>query len=159
MKILLMRHGIAAHGSDDFHRPLTEEGVAGVKSNAVLLASRGALPSKIIASPLIRAQQTAFVMAEVLGVSYTPESLDLLRPESDVEDFIEYLAQLSFGQSSDKQKDDQLILFVSHQPFVGLFVHHLTKLEEFMDTADIDCLSIKSFSIDGGELEWKIGKK
>jgi len=152
MRLLLMRHGSAALSTDDFHRPLTEEGVAGVKSNAKMLRSAQDIPTRIVASPLIRAQQTAFIMAEELGLSEKPESLDLICPESDVEAFIEYLAQTS------SRAPAEIILFVSHQPFVGIFMHHLTKVEAFMDTADINCLNITSFSKDGGELKWKIGR-
>ncbi|MFT5209619.1 MAG: phosphohistidine phosphatase SixA [Flavobacterium sp.] len=158
MKMLLMRHGIAEFSSDDFHRPLTYEGVEGVKVNAAKLKNSGHIPNKIFASPLIRAQQTAFIMAEKLGIEDKPESLDLISPESDVQEFVEFLAELSKNYLAGEVQSDEIFLFISHQPFVGLFVHHLTCVEEFMDTADINCLSIKSFSKDGGELEWIIGR-
>lgn len=158
MKMLLMRHGIADFSRDDFYRPLTYEGAEGVKDKAKKLKVTGNIPNRIFASPLVRAQQTAFIMAEELGLEHKPESLGLISPESDVEEFIEFLTELSRNRSVDAGQSDELFLFVSHQPFVGLFVHHLAGIEEFMDTADISYLNIKSFSKDGGELEWKIGR-
>jgi len=158
MKMLLMRHGIADLSRDDFYRPLTHEGVEGVKANAEKLKATGNIPNRIFASPLVRAQQTAFIMAEELGLERKPESLGLISPESDVEEFVEFLTELSGNRSVDGDQSDELFLFVSHQPFVGLFVHYLAGVEEFMDAANINCLSIKSFSKDGGELEWKIGR-
>ncbi|MDQ7007236.1 MAG: phosphohistidine phosphatase SixA [Acidobacteriota bacterium] len=72
MQIVLMRHGIAIdhadpHCPDDFHRPLTEQGRERTRLAARGLAWMGVRPGAIVSSPLVRAQETATIVAEELG--------------------------------------------------------------------------------------------
>jgi len=71
MKLFLMRHGIAVEfgapsGERDSERPLTTEGRRKVKQIAKVLADLEAIPDVIFTSPLVRARQTAEIMATVL---------------------------------------------------------------------------------------------
>ena len=61
-----MRHGVAEdHASTgrDEDRALTASGRAGVRDVAMLLAREGEMPRRILASPLVRAAQTAEIVA------------------------------------------------------------------------------------------------
>ena len=147
MKILMMRHGIASFSSDDFHRPLTDEGIEGVRRSAEKLVQGGHIPEKIFASPLLRAQQTAEVVKQTLKLNRPIETLELIKPESDIKEFVSFL---------EAHSEEEGCLIITHQPFVGLVLNYLTGDEEFMDTADINCVTISSFSKGGGEQEWRI---
>lgn len=74
MKILFVRHGqseddiINAYGGwSDF--PLTKEGEEQIKQSAIKIKALGINFEKIISSPLIRAQSTSKIIAEVLNLS------------------------------------------------------------------------------------------
>jgi phosphohistidine phosphatase len=72
MLLLLMRHGIAispedAHGLPDAQRPLTPEGLRRVRQVARALDKLAVAPDLVLASPLLRAVQTAQAVAVVLG--------------------------------------------------------------------------------------------
>src|SRR5215469_4808978 len=71
-ELCLMRHGIAVMrtgiaGLDDAKRPLTPDGRARMKAIARGLRAAGFVPSWIVTSPLVRAQQTAEIVAKVMG--------------------------------------------------------------------------------------------
>ncbi len=71
MELLLLRHGIAedqgAKYPADFDRPLTTEGRARMLAEAAAIR-RIWLPDAILTSPLVRARQTAEVLARACGI-------------------------------------------------------------------------------------------
>lgn len=71
MKLLLLRHGIAVEPGTpgyerDSERPLTPEGERKVRLVARTLGRLELVPEVILTSPLLRARQTAMILAEVL---------------------------------------------------------------------------------------------
>jgi len=71
MQIYLMRHAIAADLGDgpwkrDAERPLTKEGIRRTHRAAEGLVSAGVVFDAILSSPLVRARETAGIVAEVL---------------------------------------------------------------------------------------------
>ncbi|MGI9188363.1 MAG: phosphoglycerate mutase family protein, partial [Gaiellales bacterium] len=69
--LLLARHGQATSGPD--HRwtaedPLTEVGLRQARDAGRAVAARSPRPDRIIASPAVRAQQTAQACADALGL-------------------------------------------------------------------------------------------
>jgi len=72
MKLYFLRHGIAFERStweqDDTRRPLTEEGIEKMKHIAGVLAESQLEIELILTSPLVRAKQTAEIVAEKLNV-------------------------------------------------------------------------------------------
>ncbi len=69
--LLLARHGHATSGPDhrwDASDPLTATGLAQAAELATALAARPDRPDRIVASPALRAQQTAAPAAEALGL-------------------------------------------------------------------------------------------
>ncbi len=85
IEIYLMRHGIAADLGEggvlkDADRPLTLEGRAKLKQAALGLRELGLKFNLIFTSPLLRARQTAEVVAEVLELQHKVKILDSLAP-------------------------------------------------------------------------------
>jgi phosphohistidine phosphatase len=66
--IWLLRHGEASGGSPDAERPLTELGRDQARTAGVALAAIGVELDACLASPLVRARQTAELACEPLGV-------------------------------------------------------------------------------------------
>ncbi|RDH44470.1 phosphohistidine phosphatase SixA [Zooshikella ganghwensis] len=107
MKIMIMRHGEAeATALSDGQRPLTEEGINEVTQVAELVAEEYVV-SKIIASPLLRAQQTASLMATGLNLPAV-DTLTELAPEHKPESVLKALAS----------EEAEVLLLVSHMPLV-----------------------------------------
>jgi phosphohistidine phosphatase len=80
-----MRHGIAADLGEggvlkDADRPLTLEGRAKLKQAAAGLSELGLKFNVILTSPLLRARQTAEVVAGVLDLQHRVKILDSLAP-------------------------------------------------------------------------------
>ncbi|WP_227368742.1 phosphohistidine phosphatase SixA [Halomonas sp. M20] len=110
-RLWIMRHGEAAQGTPDSRRELTQRGRDEVSSMAKWLAasldtSRDRL--RILASPYVRAQQTAAIVAEQLGTQV--ESLAMITPDDPVQPVIEWLQE-------DAQQGP--LLLISHMPLVG----------------------------------------
>ena len=71
MQLYFLRHGLAdrsAWSGADAERPLTEEGALRMAREAESLARLGLEPEVILTSPLVRARQTAQIVAERLGL-------------------------------------------------------------------------------------------
>ena len=74
MKLYFLRHGIAEDAHDsmrDYDRALTEEGREQLSTIAAALQRLQITPALILSSPLVRAQQSAEIVAETLGCQVT----------------------------------------------------------------------------------------
>lgn len=85
IKLYLMRHGIAvdigeAGVINDEDRPLTLEGRARMKQAATGLRQLDLKLNLILTSPLLRARQTAEVVAEVLELQHKVKIIEALAP-------------------------------------------------------------------------------
>jgi phosphohistidine phosphatase len=73
MKLFFLRHGLAGNRNewkgDDASRPLTDEGVKKMKTAAVTLDQLDLKLDVIITSPLVRARQTAEIVAQKLDLN------------------------------------------------------------------------------------------
>ncbi|TFY92160.1 phosphohistidine phosphatase SixA [Pseudomonas kairouanensis] len=109
MKLWILRHGEAeGHARTDAERNLTEHGRAEVLRSAAHLIG---LPiSAIIASPYVRAQQTAHLVREALGFEPPIRTVPWLTPEGNPQQVLE------------KLDTDDNVLLVSHQPLVGSLI-------------------------------------
>ena len=80
MTLWLLRHGEAeARARNDAERPLTERGRKEVRRSAERL--RGRPLQYILASPYLRAQQTAEIVREVLGLPLPLTTVDWATPD------------------------------------------------------------------------------
>ena len=131
MNLYLMRHGIAVDSgdpsvADDSQRPLTNKGVKRMKRAARGLRRLDIDFDVILTSPILRARQTAEIVAAGLGMESQLEEISGLAPESSVE-------HLLFGLT--RFQDREHLLMVGHQPLLGQLLSYLlvatseTKLE------------------------------
>jgi phosphohistidine phosphatase len=89
MEIYLLRHGVAVeHGTrgiTEEQRPLTPEGTAKMRAAAEGMKNLGVAFDALLTSPLVRARQTADIVASVYGAKDRLKELPALRPGSAVE--------------------------------------------------------------------------
>jgi phosphohistidine phosphatase len=84
MPLFLVRHAHALDGADDDARPLSAKGREQVKRVGKFLRASGAFaPDEIWHSPLLRAQQTADLLARALRTRAPQRVVPGLRPEDD----------------------------------------------------------------------------
>jgi phosphohistidine phosphatase len=121
MRVYLMRHGIAVDRDDpncppDPERPLTAEGRERTRQAALGLKWLGIAPDPVLTSPYTRAQQTAQIVLEVLGISrLRPIDADELLPEADPSLLPKVLPRRSSAQ----------VLCVGHLPHLDLAIARL----------------------------------
>ncbi len=111
-ELCIMRHGIAVTRastglSDDAKRPLTPEGKKKMKEVAEGLVRLGFRPDWVVSSPLVRAVETAEIVAESLGTSVPLDFCDAVSPGGSEEALIGFLA---------KQANRRRVLVVGHEP-------------------------------------------
>jgi phosphohistidine phosphatase len=87
MELLFLRHGVAeareTWTGDDRSRPLTPQGRKAMTRAAKRFAELGLAPDLIVTSPLVRARQTAEIVAAGLGLSDRLVEDDRLAPGFD----------------------------------------------------------------------------
>ncbi len=114
MDCLLFRHGIAVErdewDGEGAARPLTPKGAAKVREAAAGLGALEVIPSVLLASPLIRAVETAKLIREVLRLKPEVKLCDELRPEWPPDKLLALLA--SFPETA-------CVLCVGHEPQLG----------------------------------------
>lgn len=120
MRLYLVRHGLAnwpSWGGVDADRPLNPAGLRILQTAGPRLAALGLHPDLILHSPYRRAQQTAEVLAEALGVADRRQVYDELRPGFNAKDLKKLLA--AHAQRSE-------LMLVGHAPDVAEIVRCLT---------------------------------
>jgi phosphohistidine phosphatase len=111
MKLYFLRHGLAGDRGewqgDDAKRPLTTEGKDKMKRAAVMIRKLGIKPDLIITSPLVRALQTAEVVAKELDLKDALLTDARLSPGFDVLKLIDVIRAHPKANA---------IIFVGHEP-------------------------------------------
>lgn len=117
MKLLIIRHAIAEDkevwvktGKSDDDRPLTADGRKKMARGAVGLRRVIGSIDLLAASPLIRAQQTAAVVAAEYG-DLPVETTSVLVPQTDLGEFVEWLAE---------RGEHGVVAVVGHEPHLGV---------------------------------------
>ena len=114
--LALLRHGRAAGQGPD--APLTVQGIEQLQKLAAVLAAEGWRPEVILASPLLRAKESARTLAAGTGVTRPAVVLRELIPDSEPLDALQAIDAAAPGS--------KLVLVVSHLPLVGRIAHELT---------------------------------
>lgn len=121
MKIYLLRHGIATEkgkGSPgDALRPLVPQGIKETRAVARGMKRLGIEPDLILSSPLVRARETAAIVAKILGTPGRPECSDHLAPGGSFSGLVGDL-QARKGVTD--------VLLVGHEPFLGSLIGYWT---------------------------------
>jgi phosphohistidine phosphatase len=113
MELLIVRHAIALERNtnrwpDDEERPLSARGMARARKAALGLKALTAAPNRVLSSPLLRAAQTAAILAQVAGWPKATACRQLMPGISPKE----LLATL--GRSRDER-----LAVVGHEPGLG----------------------------------------
>ncbi|AKF11709.1 SixA phosphatase family protein [Sandaracinus amylolyticus] len=137
MPILVVRHGeaMAAHGNDE-ERVLSLRGRDEARAIASALSLRGMVPAMMIASPLVRAVQTAELLAQGLGYAGLISVDRAFEPHGDALR-AEHLLTSVPG----------LVVAVSHEPFVRVITARLTGQASVKSFRTAECALI-----DGGRV-------
>lgn len=135
MRLWVLRHGQAeAQAASDAQRNLTEHGREEVLGMSRRLQQQ--VPEVILASPYVRAQQTAELVRRQLQMRRGVVTVDWATPDDDPLAVLDHLAERS----------ESTILLVSHQPLVGLLlslaVEGHRQAHFPMPTAGLACLDM-----------------
>jgi phosphohistidine phosphatase len=103
MRIYLVRHAEAASGEPDHERRLTPEGGEQARRVAERLAEAEPRPDAVLHSPLVRARETAELIAAPLGIQPEPDAR--LAPAATADDVRAAIA----GRG-------EAVVVVGHQP-------------------------------------------
>lgn len=110
MDLLILRHGEAGRHSlspGDSKRSLTSEGKQEITDLSNGLKSLEIKLDHVFTSPLLRAKQTAEIVAKSLKYKGRIEEIDSLKPEG---------SRLEFYTILSKLKQDSVVLVVGHEP-------------------------------------------
>lgn len=121
MQLFFLRHGIAIERGDpgvqnDEERSLTPKGIKRVRQAANGLRVLGVSLDAILTSPVLRARQTAEIVAAKLKLESALQELMDLRPESTVDHLLFGLSRLAAQQN---------LLIIGHEPLLTQTVARL----------------------------------
>ena len=116
MELYLLRHGIATERGQkirggDAQRPLTPKGRRKVRRIAKAMRGLELSFDLILSSPLLRARQTADIVAEEFKLAEQCKLSSHLAPEGDPRDLIRELKRLHRGSRK--------VLLVGHEPYLS----------------------------------------
>jgi phosphohistidine phosphatase len=128
MQLLIIRHAdagdkkeFAKTGKSDDLRPLSSDGKRQMARAARGLRTLVSSIDLLATSPLVRAKQTADIVATEYDISIG-ETTDVLRPETGFDDFIKWIASYA---------DQEIVAVVGHEP-------HLSGLATWLMTGQTD---------------------
>jgi len=118
MNLFILRHGIAVeHGAagyeNDSERPLTSKGERKIWMVAEAMKALGISFDLILSSPLVRARETAEIVAEALKTQKRLELTDTLAPQESAKPLIDYIS---------KRGAVDEVLLVGHEPFLSRLI-------------------------------------
>jgi phosphohistidine phosphatase len=151
VRVTLIRHAEAGDDAPrDESRALTVRGRADARRLGRALARRGIRFTAIITSPLVRAVQTAEIVAAATDYRGRMPARDLLQPEASAADVVTFLAKLA---------DEKSVALVAHEPILSAVAAALTGKGRFPALRKAEALRIRL--PDGpeetvGSLRWRI---
>jgi phosphohistidine phosphatase len=146
MKLYLLRHGKAGEAPRDEDRELTSGGAKAIKKAAAFLKDREAAPAAIWQSGLVRAEQSAKIVAKALGLKSRLSQHGGMAPMDPVQ---------AIRSQIEAFKGD--LMLVGHQPFLGSLVSLLvlgSVDREVLDLRTSGVVCLETISKTGGF--WKI---
>jgi phosphohistidine phosphatase len=116
MDLLILRHGESGKRSplpNDSKRTLTAEGRQEILELSNGLKSLQVKLDYVLSSPLLRAKDTAEIVAKSLKYNGKIEELNSLKPEG---------SRLEFYSTLSKLKQDSVVLVVGHEPYLSQMI-------------------------------------
>lgn len=118
MRVTLIRHAEAGDDAPrDEVRALTVRGRKDARRLGRALARRGVRFTLIVTSPLVRAVQTAEIVAAAVGYRRAMPALDVLEPEAPASDVVAFLTTVA---------DEESVALVAHEPILSAVAGALT---------------------------------
>ena len=156
-ELYVIRHGLAEERGDaypdDAKRPLTDEGMSRMRKAARGLARIGVTMDIILTSPLVRARQTAEIVAAGLDPRPSIVNVDSLAPDGS---YAAVIADL------EKHSRKTRIALVGHEPMIGELAARLIGSRhaiEFKKGA-VCCIDLENVPPAGpGALRWLLTPK
>ncbi len=155
MKVYFLRHGLASDREqwqgDDFERPLTDEGREKMAREAKALAKLGIALDAIITSPLVRAKQTAEIVADRLKLHNRLKKDERLSPGFDAEQLRLVLQD---------HTDADAIMLVGHEPDFSATIEHIVggaKID--LKKGGLACVDLANVASLDGVLLWLVPPK
>jgi phosphohistidine phosphatase SixA len=152
--VVLLRHGIAedpVDGRKDEDRSLTSEGHARMKQSSRGLERVLPKAQAIIASPLLRAVQTALWVSKAYRSRIAVQTSDALAPGASTKDFLALLASTPARR----------IVVVGHEPVLTACMRALTGLPSTpgLELKKGGCYGVRILPDGTGALEWLLAPK
>ena len=155
--LYLVRHAIAAERGkewpDDTKRPLTKRGISRFRECVTGLRELEVAVDEVFTSPLVRAKQTADILAAGMDGKPPVKILDALAPGHTAQNVMTQLAKVAKRRR---------IALVGHEPELGELAAHLIGARRAMPfkksgvcRVDLERLTSKSI----GTLIWFVGPK
>jgi phosphohistidine phosphatase len=140
-RLILVRHAkTISHGYDqDYDRTLTDRGEDDAHTISLELQKLNIRPDLIIASPAVRASQTAWIYADALG--YPKETIlyeKKLYSGKTQENFLAMLQEM--------EDEKETIMVFGHNPSIYYYMHYL--IREFTDDVPTCSTVAIDFEID-----------
>lgn len=151
MQLYFLRHGIAEDASEtmpDAQRPLTKKGVSQMQNAAQVIKALDIAPNHLFSSPLTRAQQTAEIVAQALGVEV--ELRDEVAPGFSINAVAKLVGDLA---------EDQQVMFVGHEPDFSTTIASLTGGRIVMKKGGLARVDVIMRQPLLGELVWLVAPK
>ncbi|GAC1417987.1 MAG: phosphohistidine phosphatase SixA [Actinomycetota bacterium] len=153
--LFIVRHGIAHDADpgewpDDDERPLTQEGIQQFRKAARGLRNIAGAVDVVFSSPLVRAMQTADILAESAG---WPEAQELkqLRSEVPTATLIEGLREVL--------KDGTAVALVGHEPQLRGLVADLCGAKTELKKGGVARIEVITPAKGAGTLRWLLTPK
>lgn len=148
LKLYFLRHGDAEAGMDDHNRPLSAKGETRTANSARVMAALAIKPTRVFASPRIRARRTAEIVAAALNVPV--EVRDEVNFGFDVAAVRSLIAGLP---------DDAEVLFVGHEPSMSGLVNALSGANVAMKKGGLARIDLDDRVELHGTLVWLIAPR
>jgi phosphohistidine phosphatase len=148
MELYFLRHGIAADvgpaGTGDAGRPLTNEGIAKMQAQARGMRRLGLRLDALLSSPLVRARETAAIVARELGLEL--QLAGELAPGCDM--------TLLFALLGEHRAAERVML-VGHEPDFSSLIGALTGGSQIlMKKGGLGRVDIEQLEPGSGTLVW-----
>lgn len=150
MILYFLRHAEAEEagpGADDAARRLTSAGVASMRAAAPLWQSLNLRPEVVLTSPLARAEHTAMLFTEAIGLTGGAVTDERLCPGADWG---------AMARAMTDHPDARRVMFVGHEPDLSNVVELLTGAASVrMRKGGLACVEFYGIpEVGTGELAW-----
>jgi phosphohistidine phosphatase len=148
VRVTLIRHGEAGDDAPrDEARALTERGRADVRRIGRALHRYKVRFSLMVSSPLVRAVQTAEIVAAEVGYRGRIVASDLIVPEAPVESVVAFLRA---------NAQEKSVALVAHEPILSTLAAALTHRARHAPLRKAEALRIRLGDSGRGEARWRI---